>query len=165
MRDAETFVAGFRIRRIQRGHFLDRFDDRPGHQVGIRNLALSRNLSPLINQAPVLVDHLHWHRPLAGRDRHGQARRHVLGDAQGRSAQFDQLIARGCHRRDGCFSDGCDGHGSIGRSRIAVRFKYLLPIGIDGLPVVEVLVIQLVFEPAINTGFWGLRHANELLLL
>ena len=122
-RHAERFLAALRIRLVHRRNRLDRAHDGPRHQMRVRKLALPCGRAMLIDQPPVLVDHLHRHHALAGGDGNRQAGRHILGDAQRRAAQRDQLIAFG--ERDGRRFRSSDGERPrlVGRgSATAVAF-------------------------------------------
>src|ERR1035437_3673659 len=138
---------------VESGDFFQGFDDGPADEVGIGNFAAADEGAGLIDDAPVLVHHLPGDGALRGGERNGDAGRHVFGDPSGGAAQRQQLLA-GCGFGDGDLEGCC--RGAVGQW--AGLFEYVLPAFIDGGTVVQVLLIQLVFEPAIDAHFrFGLR--------
>ena len=151
--EAERLPVALRVSVIQCGDFGEGFDDRPSDDMRERDLAFAGDGAVLIDDAAVLFHHLDGDSALGGSERNKHAGAHILGNASGGPAQCLKLLAGG--RLDG--RGGGYGHGrgrggwmsSVGA--VAVRgFKYVLPAFVDGGAVVQILLIELVFEPAID---------------
>src|ERR1019366_3907815 len=140
---------------VESGDFFQGFDDGPADEVGVGNFAAADEGAVLIDDAPVFIHHLDGDGALRGSERNGGPGRHVCGNAAGGAAQGQQLLAgSGRGRGDGDLWGCC--RGAVGQW--AGLFEYVLPAFIDGGTVVQVLLIQLVFEPAIDAHFrFGLR--------
>ncbi len=111
--------------------------DRPADDVRIRNLAPAQQRAVMIDDAPVLVDHFDRNGALRSRDRNGQARVHVFGDPRRRPPQRRHFFP------------------GLGRQRrwmpISPRvFKHVFPAVVHRPVVVQILLVKLVFEPAID---------------
>ena len=103
----------------------------------------------LVDDAAVFVHHLDGDDALRSGQRDGDAGVHVLGDFGGDAAQgLDVFGGRG--RRRGGSRRGA----RCGRGAAVVRlFEDVFPAFVHGRAVVQVLLIELVFEPAIDAKF------------
>ncbi len=175
--DAQRVVAVGRKRIVQRRNFFDGAHDGPGDEMRVGKFALTVGGAVRVDGAAVLVEHFDGQYAQAGGGGNGEARRHVLGDFQRGATQRQRLIVlaqRHCGTAGGgsgqrshlgsSIEFGLDGSGgavrrqAVGIEALAVGVEHLLPAGVHSLAVVEVLMIQLVFEPTVYTWSGGIRH-------
>ena len=110
----------------------------------------------LVDDAAILVDHLDRDDALGGGLRDAQAGVHVLGDAGGGATQGDQRFTGDRTMFGRLNSQGFGGMRARLRSvagRSAVGLEYLFPAIVDRPAVTQVLLVQLVFEPAVDSKF------------
>ena len=147
---------------VEPGDLFQGLDHCPANEVSVGHFAAAHQRAVLIDNAPVFVHHFDGDGALRRGERNCHTGRHIFGDAPGGAAQGQQLLGGPCFQRGDCRRQG-GGSDSCGRGRSAVGgwaglFEYVLPAFIDSGTVVQVLLIQLVFEPAIDAHFrFGLR--------
>ena len=148
-----------RVGMIERRIGWNGFDDGPADDVRVGDFALADQRAMLVHDAPVLVDHFHRNDALRSSQRNAQAGIHVLGDARGCAAEGNQLLVRA-----GGAASGNGGRGApfgiggcvgvplpLQRSGPAIRFKNFRPAIVYRFAIVQILLIQLVFEPTVDT--------------
>ena len=157
---AKRLAIGFRVRVIQGRIGGKRLHDRPGDDVRVGDLALADQRAVFVENAAILVNHLDWHHALRRRQRDAEAGVHVLGDASRRTAQrhkrftsYRLMLGNGRQRRRRRLIVGAvfRSSGAIPRSCGAVGLEDFLPAFVDRLAIVQILLIQLVFEPTVDT--------------
>ena len=164
----------FRVGVVEGRHMLEGADDGPGDEVCVADLGFAVEFTPLIEQAAVFVDNLDGDGALRGRRGDAEGEVHVLGDAKGRALERDKLLAGGESERWGGDGGGLrrgnglgfrrlrgsnflgdEGRGGLldrgfGRLRRA-GVEALFPAFVDAAFIVDVLLVDFFFQPAIDT--------------
>ena len=152
--NAEGLAVALGVGMVQPGMAFERLHDRPADQMRVGNFALADQGAVLVDDAAVFVDNFDGDGALRGSQRHGQAGFHVLSHPGRCAAQRDKLFRgsqfdRGRRRR--AFRRRAFRHRSISGRGMLLEDR--LPTLVDRSAVVQVLLIELVLEPAVDIHF------------
>jgi hypothetical protein len=163
--DAERLAVLLGVGVVDLRELTESADNGPADDVGVGDFALADDGALLIYELAVFVEHTDLDYALGGRRGNGEAGHHVFGDLGRDASEWGQFLVRGYgygrERKLGCgrgyvrgvavlrrcaVARGCRGGG------VAIGVEDLFPALVDVLLVVEVGLVQLFFEPAIDAG-------------
>ena len=148
MRKGWPFSFGVGV--VEAGKVFEGLEHGPADEVRVGDLALAEQGAVLVDDAAVLVHHLDGDGALRGGQGNGHAGAHVLGDlggdaAEGLGAFLGDLRGWGGRRGRGAWRRG-DVASPVGHV-----LEDVLPAFVYSGAVVQILLIQLIFEPTIDT--------------